>query len=219
MIQSRFLLGLSAQGLQAVLGAATTKRFKAKAVIARQGEPATELFLITTGRARHFFTTPDGHKRLLQWLGPGEIVGAATLLPERSSYRVGTETVKDTTVLMWSRVAIRALAHDNPRLLENALLIGADYVDWFVAAHTALTSGSARERLAGVLVALTPLLGREVREGIELDITNDELANAANITQYTASRLLNEWQRTQAVIKRRGRVILLSPQQLFKHTA
>jgi CRP/FNR family transcriptional regulator len=219
MIQSRFLLGLSAQGVQAVLGAATTKRFKAKTVVARQGEPATELFLITAGRARHFFTTPDGQKRLLQWLGPGEIIGAATLLPERSSYRVGTETVKDTTVLVWSRVAIRALAHDNPRLLENALLIGADYVDWFVAAHTALTSESARERLAGVLVALTPLLGREVREGIELDITNDELANAANITQYTASRLLNEWQRTHAVIKRRGRVILLSPQQLFKHTA
>ena len=119
---------------------------------------------------------------------------------ERSSYRVGTETVKDTTALVWSRVAIRALARDNPRLLENALLIGADYVDWFVAAHTALTSESARERLAGVLVALTPLFGREVREGIELDITNDELANAANITQYTASRLLNEWQRTQAVI-------------------
>jgi CRP-like cAMP-binding protein len=62
MIQSRLLLGLSAQGLQAVLGAATTKRFKAKAVIARQGEPATELFLITTGRARPFFTTPDGQQ-------------------------------------------------------------------------------------------------------------------------------------------------------------
>ena len=116
-------------------------------------------------------------------------------------------------------MAIRALAHDNPQLLDNALLIGADYVDWFLAAHTALTSESARERLAGVLVALAPLLGREVRDGVELDITNDELANAANITQYTASRLLNEWQRRHAVIKRRGRLILLSPQQLFKHTA
>jgi CRP/FNR family transcriptional regulator, nitrogen oxide reductase regulator len=219
MIQSRFLHGLSAQGLQAVLSAATTRRFKANVVVTRQGEPATELFLITSGRTRHFFTTPDGHKRLLLWLGPGEVVGAATLLPERSSYRVGTETVKETTVLAWSRVAIRALAHDNPRLFENALLIGADYVDWFVAAHTALTSQTARERLAGVLVSLAPLLGRDVPEGVELDITNDELANAANITLYTASRLLNEWQRGQAVIKRRRRVILISPRQLFKHTA
>jgi CRP-like cAMP-binding protein len=219
MIQSRFLLGLSAQGVQAVLGAATTRRFKPNVVITRQGEPATDLFLITAGRARQFFTTPDGRKRLLQWLGPGDTFGGATLLPERSTYRVGTETIKDTTALVWSRVAIRALAQDNPRLLDNALLIGADYVDWFLAAHTALTSESARQRLAGVLVALAPLLGREVREGIELDITNDELANAANITQYTASRLLNEWQRNHAVIKRRGRVILLSPQQLFKQTA
>jgi len=219
MIQSRFLVGLSAQGVQAVLGAATTRRFKPHVVITRQGEPATELFLITAGRARQFFTTPDGRKRLLQWFGPGDTFGGATLLAERSTYRVGTETIKDTTALVWSRVAIRALAHDNPQLLDNALLIGADYVDWFLAAHTALTSESARERLAGVLVALAPLLGREVRDGVELDITNDELANAANITQYTASRLLNEWQRRHAVIKRRGRLILLSPQQLFKHTA
>jgi CRP-like cAMP-binding protein len=219
MIQSRLLDGLSAHSVQAVLGAATTRRFKPNVVITRQGEPATEFFLIITGRARHFFTTPDGHKRLLQWLGPGETLGGATLLPERSSYRVGTETIKETTALVWSRVAIRALAHDNPHLLDNALLIGADYVDWFLAAHTALTSQTARERLAGVLVSLAPLLGRDVPEGVELDITNDELANAANITLYTASRLLNEWQRRQAVIKRRGRVILLSPRQLFKHTA
>ena len=28
---------------------------------------------------------------------------------------------------------------------------------------------------------------------LEFDITNEELANAANITLYTASRILSEW--------------------------
>ena len=31
---------------------------------------------------------------------------------------------------------------------------------------------------------------------LEFDITNEELANAANITLYTASRVLSAWQRT-----------------------
>jgi CRP-like cAMP-binding protein len=121
----------------------------------------------------------------------------------------------------WCGLAWRfaRLAQDNPRLLDNALLIGADYVDWFLAAHTALTSESARQRLAGVLVALAPLLGREVRDGLELDLTNDELANAANITQYTASRSVERVAAQPRGAQRRGRVILLSPQQLFKHTA
>ena len=66
-------------------------------------------------------------------------------------------------------------------------------------------------------VSLAPLLGRAVREGVELAITNDELANAANITRYTASRLLNEWQRQRVVIKRRGKVVLRAPRQLFAH--
>ena len=31
---------------------------------------------------------------------------------------------------------------------------------------------------------------------MEFDITNEELANAANITPYTASRILSDWQKT-----------------------
>ena len=53
MIQSRFLLGLSAQSVQAVLGAATTKRFKAKAVIARQAN-----------RRRNFFLSPPAGRAI-----------------------------------------------------------------------------------------------------------------------------------------------------------
>ena len=153
----------------------------------------------------------------MQWLAPGDIFGAAALLEARSTYRVSTETVRDSSLLTWSRAAIRILAQRHPRLLENMLLIGSDYVDWYLAAQVALTCHSARERLAGVLVSLAPLLGHAVREGVELAITNDELANAANITPYTASRLLNEWQRQRAVIKRRGKVVLRAPHQLFAH--
>jgi CRP-like cAMP-binding protein len=213
--QPRFLSGFTGSDLQAILAAARARRFRANSVITRQGEPAAELFLITKGRARHYFTTPDGRKVLLLWIAQGEIFGGATVLAEQSTYRVSTETVNDTCALVWSRAAIRSLAERYPRVLENALLIASDYVDWHLAAHVALTSQTARQRLAGVLVSLAPLLGRAVPGGVELDITNDELANAAHITAFTASRLLNEWQRHRAVIKRRGKVVLLTPRQLF----
>ena len=67
-------------------------------------------------------------------------------------YRVSTETVTDSGLLTWSRAAIRVLAQRHPRLWENMLLIGSDYVDWYLAAQVALTCHSARERLAGVRV-------------------------------------------------------------------
>ncbi len=217
--QSRFLAGIAPPDVQNMLDMATPRRFPPNSVVIHQGTPATELFLITKGRARHFSSTPDGQKIILLWLTKGEIFGGATLLAERSAYRVSTETVKDTWVLVWNRKAIRTLAERYPRIMENALWTASDYIDWLLAAHVALSCHTAPQRLAGVLVSLAPLLGRAVPGGVELDVTNEDLANAAHITSFTASRLLNEWQRHRAVIKRRGKVVVLAPEQLVKLTA
>jgi CRP-like cAMP-binding protein len=97
--------------------------------------------------------------------------------------------------LVWDRSAIRELAARYPRLLENALITASDYLAWYVAAHVALTSHSARKRLGGLVICLAELIGQKVPGGLEFDATNEELANAANITRFTASRLLREWQR------------------------
>lgn len=217
--QSRFLAGIAPPDVESMLALAMPRRFPPNSIVTHQGAPATELFLITKGRARHFSTTPDGQKIILLWLTKGEIFGGATLLAERSEYRVSTETVKDTWVLVWNRPTIRTIAERYPRIMENALWTTSDYIDWLLAAHVALSCRTAPQRLAGVLVSLAPLLGRAVPGGVELDVTNEELASAAHITSFTASRLLNEWQRHRAVIKRRGKVILLAPAQLVRLTA
>jgi CRP/FNR family transcriptional regulator, nitrogen oxide reductase regulator len=219
VVRSRFFAGIAAADVQDVLAQATPRRFPPNSVMTHQGAPATELFLITKGRARYFFTTPDGQKILMIWIAQGELFGGMTLLTEPSEYRLSTETVKDTSVLVWNRRTIRTLAERYPRILENALWIASEYLDWYLAAHLALSCDTARQRLAGVLVALAPVLGHAVPGGVELDVTNEELASAAHVTPFTASRLLNEWQRHHAVIKRRGKVVLLAPEQLVTQTA
>ena len=118
-------------------------------------------------------------------------------------------------MLVWKRAVIRTLAERHPRIMDNALWTASDYLDWYLAAHIALSCHTARQRLAGVLTSLAPLLGRPVPGGVELDVTNEELGSAAHVTAFTASRLLNEWQRDRVVIKRRGRVVILAPDQLI----
>jgi CRP-like cAMP-binding protein len=86
---------------------------------------------------------------------------------------------------------------------------------WYVADHVALLCHTARQRLAQVLVCLSRVIGRQTPGGIEFDATNEELASAANITPFTASRLLSEWQTSRAVVKRRGKILLRSPERLF----
>ncbi len=218
-VRSRFLEGLALSEREVILKAATPRRFPANSVVLNQGHPASNLFLLITGRARHFFITEDGKKILLNWLVPGDIFGGYTVLATPASYLVSTETVKDSGVLVWDRATIRDLLARYPRLLDNGLLDAADYLAWYLAANVALTCHSARQRLARVLVSLARGIGQKVSGGMELDFTNEELANAANVTLFTASRILNQWQRQGFLVKSRGKVLLRSPERLFVHAA
>lgn len=219
MTGSQLMQGLEDPEVRAVLAAATTQRLRSHAIICEQGAPASKILLLSTGRARYYCITHDGRKTLLHWLVPGDVLGIAAMLRTPSTYRVSAETVQDSSLLIWDRQSMLSLIERYPSLLHNALTVGIGYFDLYVAAHAALVSDTARQRLASVLAHLSDAIGREVSNGVELQVTNEELANAANITLFTASRILSEWQSERTLTKRRGRIVLHSPKRLFPLTA
>jgi len=210
----RFLGGILPSDANIILAAARPRRFLANSIVVSQGNSADHLFLLTKGRARFFFNTHDGRKVLLLWLTPGEIFGVASLLSVPSSYLVSTESLKDSEMLVWDRATVRSLAEKYPRLLENALMAATDYLAWYLATHGALISNTPRERLGRLLICLAETIGDKVLGGFEFDATNEELAGATNLTPFTVSRLLSDWQREHVVGKRRGKILLKSPERL-----
>ena len=216
-LKPRFLEGLTPPDLQSILAAANLRRFLANYVIANQGHPAEHLFLLLKGRARYFFMTPDGQKMLLLWLPPGEMLGGAALLPKRCNYLVSTEAVRNSCALVWDRATIRGLCMRHPRLVENALSIAWDYLNASLATYLSLTCHTARQRLSHVLVNLASGIGHKVPAGVEILVSNEDLASAANVTPFTASRLLSDWQRKGLLAKSRGKVLLRDPERLLLH--
>jgi len=212
--RSLFLEGLAPLERKTILAAATKREFCANSVVTNQGNPANHLFLLLTGLTRYFVVTEEGRKLLLKWLGPGDLFGGRTVLLSPSTYLCSTETVAGSSVLVWDRQTIRGLVVRYPRLLENALLTASDYVTWQLGSHIGLACHTARQRVANVLVTLARTIGQEVSGGIALRISNEDLANAANVTPFTASRLVSEWHRKGALVKRRGNVLLVSPDQI-----
>lgn len=212
----QLLHGLKPNEINSVLAAAKRQRYSAKYVVTSQGQPADQFFLLWKGRARHFLETPDGKKMILKWITPGQVFGAVAMVARPSHYYVSSEAVQDSIALVWDGPTIRQLARRFPQILENSLIIAADYFAWYVAAHAALISQSARERVAHLLAALAPVIGEQVSGGgIEIDVTNEELASSTNITPYTASRLLSQWQKSGLLRKQRGKIRLHSTERLF----
>src|SRR5664279_1544754 len=102
-IRPRFFEALDRIQLKTVMSAGRQRKYLANSVISNQDHPADHFYLLTSGRARYFFVTPDGRKTILLWLSPGDIFGAAALLARPSEYLVSTEVVKPSSLLVWDR--------------------------------------------------------------------------------------------------------------------
>ena len=215
MLKTRLFEGLSSLEVASIIALATDRPFPKRSVMAHEGYPAKYLFLMIRGRARGFTMTSQGEKIPVLWFPPGEIFGGATFLSKPTEYLVSTEAVNNSRVLIWNRSTIRSLGVRYPRLLENALLIAYDYFVVYRSLLISATCQTARQRLAQALGNLANGIGRKVTEGIEINIRNEELANEANITIFTTSRLLNEWQRKGVLTKSRGKVVVRSPEGLM----
>ena len=204
------LAGLADAERRAILAAAVLRKFRARDVMIHQGTPAKHLYLLVSGRARYFFVTRQGRKLLLRWLIAGDITGAAALLHSNASYLIGTEMVRDGLALSWDRTTMGDLTTRYPTLLHNTLSVVIGYLDWYLIDHVALTYESAGQRVAAILDRLATTIGSSCTEGIEVDVTNEELANAANVTPFTVSRLLSKWQSSGLLAKRRGTIVVTS---------
>jgi CRP/FNR family transcriptional regulator, nitrogen oxide reductase regulator len=208
--------GISQGDLSLILRAARLRRFQADSMIAIEGHRAEKLFLILEGRACASIATPKGEKIILFWILPGDISGARALLSKPVEYLVSTEVETDTLALVWRRSDILSLSKQHQPLLENALTISSDYAEVWRDLHFEASYHTATQRVARVLSRLAKGIGQKVAESIELNVTNEELANQANVTTFAVSRLLSEWHRKGLLVKGRGKVILHSPEELVR---
>ena len=215
----KLLAGLPQQDQELMLGAAREQSFPAGSVITTQGNPADRLYLLRSGCVRFFYTVPDGRKFALLLVAPGEAFGGFAILPAYGEYLMSCETMKDSKVLSWDRATLHRLANKYPKILHNALTIAGEYVTWYLTAHIALGTHTARERLAAVLLDLARAIGVSTPSGVEIEVTNEDLANAANITPYTTSRLMSQWHKSRVIVKGRAKILLRSPERLAARLA
>jgi CRP-like cAMP-binding protein len=207
--------GLSRDEISAILGATVKRRFEASETIIRAENPGTHLFLVRTGCVNYYIVTAEGRNVLLRRFVPGNVFGIASFLSEPMGY-LGTATaVHDVEVLTWERRNVRQLSRAYPRLPENALRIALCYIAEYAERHIRLVSDTAQEKLAYALAGLASREGSMMPAGVEVGIKNADLASLADVSFFTATRVLKKWEHVGAVEKSRGKVLILSPEKML----
>ena len=213
-LHSQIFAGVNEDVVAEVLAAAQSRKVAAKRIIFTAGEKATHLFVQRTGRGRYFRLTRTGDEVLLHLLGPGDTFGIGAMLKNPSPYIGSAEATSDVEMLVWEHASIQNFATMYPKLADNALRIVLHYLNRYVNRHVGLVTKTAEQRLAGTLLALGDRTGKALPDGVQVDVTNEQLGALADISSFTASRLLSGWERRGAVSKLRGKVLIHSPEAL-----
>ncbi len=212
--KARFFEGLDDAALDDAIAMAEVRKIGPHQILFVAGDDAARLFLLVSGHAKFYRTTSEGKKVLLARFARGQVFGLGTLNATNMRYIATAETTEPCELLVWKRARIRKLADKYPRLAENALAIVLTYLqnaDRFID----LITLPAPHRLRRAVWRLAKESGKTHPTGIEIEATNDDLAELAHISAYTASRVLNKWRRAGALSKSRGRVMLHAPENLM----
>jgi len=210
-----FFAGIGKAHLLEVLGAAQRRRLGAQRIILREGHAPDHLFLLTSGRAKFYRLTPRGEEVLFADIAPGDVFGLGTLLSDPVPYIGTAETTKESEVMAWEQSRIRALARKHPRLAQNALAIVLRYLAGHFDRLFDLLTCTAAERVARVLLHVGKRFGVVAPNGIEIVVSNADLAAMANVSAFTVSRLVATWTRTGALTKSRGKIFVRNPEKLI----
>jgi CRP-like cAMP-binding protein len=197
-----------------IMAAARLRHAAAGQIFVRRGEPAAQLFLMTSGGATYTRLARNGDEVVLELLAPGDVFGIGAFLPQQSKYVCTVQAVRDCEMLAWNHSEIRRLARTYPQLIDNLLRIGTHRASAWATRIVAMVSETAADRVARTLVDLGRRSGQLQRHGLDIAVTNEQLSALADVSPFTTSRLLAKWRRAGAILKQRGSVTIRHPEAL-----
>jgi CRP-like cAMP-binding protein len=213
----RLLAGIEPDVRRTIIAEARHRKLRAGQPVYRMDDSGDYLYVLLKGRVHLSRVVRSGREVLVSVLVPGDVFGVVSLLTRQACYMGTAEAMESGEVMVWERPTVQRLARQHPQLSANALAIALAMVVQFAARHEALMDATAPERLARALSDLGLKGGTRSPEGIDVQINNQQLAALADVSAFTASRQLQQWEREGAVEKRRGAVRIIDPDGLLPH--
>lgn len=173
-------------------------QFAAKDSLFAQGEPATNVFNITSGVVRLYKLLPDGRRQIVGFALAGDFLGLA--LVER--YGVCAEAVTEVSACRFSRLAFTHYIDAKPHLLRRLHEFASHELSLAQDQMVLLGRRSAEERLAAFLVGMRDRLGRLGHHSVTvpLPMSRQDIADFLGLTIETVSRTITKMAKSRTLL-------------------
>jgi CRP-like cAMP-binding protein len=162
----------------------------------RAGDAAEHMFTVRTGVLKLVQYLPDGSQRIVRILRTTDVLGLETML-EGSSYQHEAVALQPTEVCRLPGRLVRDLAANNPELHLELISRWQRALSEADAWLTELSTGSARQRIARLLLRLV----RDRESSACQLFSREDMGAMLGITTETASRTIAEFKRQSLLVE------------------
>jgi CRP/FNR family transcriptional regulator, anaerobic regulatory protein len=161
------------------------------------------MFTVRTGALKLVQFLPDGSQRIVRIARPTDVLGLEALLDER--YRHDAVALQHTEVCRFPARLVRRLGQETPKLHRELMARWQHALSEADAWLTELSTGSARQRVARLLLRLT---SDNTSSECHL-FSREDMGAMLGITTETTSRTIAEYKRQSLLVETSPNLFLL----------
>lgn len=170
------------------------------------GDQGDSLFTVRRGTLKLVSYLPDGGQRIVRLVRPTDVLGLEVLVEDR--YRHDAIAVHPADICRYPAQAVRTLGRENPKLYRELMARWQRALSEADAWLTELSTGSARQRIARLLLRLgdqaDDASGDPHNGGACELFSREDMGAMLGITTETTSRTIADY-------RRRGLLVEVSP--------
>lgn len=182
-------------------------------VLMHQGDPGDSVIILVTGTARVNMVASNGREIVLDYLGPGAVLGEIAVLD--GGERTATVTMMDDgSVMRLSRETCEEFIGRNPALALRMLQEMARRLRQMNATVETDRAYSAGPRLARYLQRLTD--AEAASQKLRIDVSQSELGHFVGISRENINRQLSSWAEAGLIELDHGRIRIVDSEALWE---
>ena len=205
--RNSLLSGLPAESIDRIAGLGLQRKYPDNTLLFAQGEAGNAFFGIVSGSIRISINTVDGKEMHIVELAAGDTFGEIALI-DGGARTASAVTTSDTTLLVFDRARFLGLLDTEPDLSRQLLNRLCERVRWTSELVEDLSVLDIPSRIAKRICILARSFGTEVSDGIEIQISQHDLAAFLGLSRQAVNSHLQEWRRQGWLELKRGRILV-----------
>ncbi|WP_027415487.1 Crp/Fnr family transcriptional regulator [Aneurinibacillus terranovensis] len=187
----------------------SSKEIKKREILFYEGEECTAIYVIHKGRIKVYKTTEDGREQIVNLLKEGDLFPHIGLFGG-SPYPATAEAMEDCSLFFIKVGEFTRMLESNPTLSIELLRSLEEKIRILQARLTNVLSKDMTDKIMNTLTSLAKTNGYKTAQGyqINMELTQQDLANMVGTTRETASRTISQLKKEGKIEFHSGYIII-----------